>query len=158
MRKFVTALICSFVLTSPAFASGLTALQTIEKEVMIQNEDGTTEAKYVAADRISPGEKVLYSLNVANDGSEAATNLILVMPVPQEVKFINGSAQKTGSTVSYSVDGGQSFGAWSDLSVRQTDGRIKRASAEDVTHIRWNVTGPIEPGTTDVLSFKGTLK
>jgi len=42
--------------------------------------------------------------------------------------------------------------------VKQPDGRSKSASADDVTHIRWDLAGPIEPGTTDVLSFKGTLK
>jgi len=158
MRKIITTAICSLACFSPVFASGLTASQTVEKEVVLQNEDGTTEIKYVSADRIAPGEKVLYSLNVSNDGSEAATNLVLVMPVPEEVKFVNGSAQKSGSTVSYSVDGGESFGAWSDLSVKLTNGLVKGASADDVTHIRWDVVGPIEPGTTDVLSFKGTLK
>jgi len=158
MRKFFLSAICALIAVSSALASGLTASHTVEKEVVVQTEDGTTEIKYVSADRIAPGEKVLYSLNVANDGAQAATNLVLVMPVPDEVQFITGSAKKTGSTVSYSVDGGQSFSPWAELSVKQPDGRSKSASADDVTHIRWDLAGPIEPGTTDVLSFKGTLK
>jgi len=93
MRKFFLSAICALIAVSSALASGLTASHTVEKEVVVQTEDGTTEIKYVSADRIAPGEKVLYSLNVANDGAQAATNLVLVMPVPDEVQFITGSAQ-----------------------------------------------------------------
>jgi len=158
MRKLILTAICGFACFTPAFASGLTASQTVQKEIVVKNEDGTTETKYVAAERIAPGESVLYSLNISNSGVQPATNLVMVMPVPSEVKYIDGSADKYGSSVTYSVDGGQSFSTMESLQVVNDDGRSKAASAEDITHIRWEVAGPIEAGTSDVLSFKGRIK
>ncbi len=158
MRKIIISTICLLTGFSPAYASGLTATQNVQKEVVIQNEDGSTEVKYVEANKIAPGEKVLYSLNIANDGTEPATDLVLVMPVPQEVKFIEGSANKLGSRVSFSVDDGETFYERDQLVLKTMDGSEKPANSDDITHVKWEIDSPVEAGTTDTLSFKGLLK
>jgi len=39
MRKLILTAICGFACFTPAFASGLTASQTVQKEIVVKNED-----------------------------------------------------------------------------------------------------------------------
>lgn len=139
-------------------AWALTATQSIQKEVTTLNADGTTVVSYEPADLVAPGERIVYALEVANDDTQAATNLVLTMPVPEEIKYVEGSAVKNGAIVTYSADNGQSFADRDTLIVLAENGVTRSANSEDITHIRWKITGSIEAGATDRLSFKGELK
>ena len=158
MRNIVTALFLGVSFLNPISASALTAHQTVNKVVEVKNEDGSTAISYEPANLVAPGEKVAYSLNIENDGGEPATDLVLTMPVPTEVKFVEGTAQKLGTTVSYSTDGGETYSDRIALRVITADGRSRAAQSEDITHIRWKLSGPIDVGGSDILSFQGILK
>jgi len=144
----------SFLGTS---ALALTAEQTVEREVVVKNLDGTETIKREKADMVTPGQKIVYSLNYYNDQDKAAENIVLVMPVPGEIKLVEGSAEKSGVGTTYSVDGGKSFGDRADLVVEMADKSTRTAQAEDITHIRW-VVAAINPGERGSLVYKGQLK
>lgn len=146
------------VLGFAAPVSALTASQVVEKEIVVINEDGSETTRRAPAETVVPGERIVYTLNFMNDKSEAASDLVLTMPVPKVVKFIEGSADNKSSVVTYSADGGQSFAPRQSLSVQASDGQWAPASSEDVTHIRWLVAGPVKAGETGQLVFKGVLK
>lgn len=158
MRKFISTLLMggSFLIAGTALA--LTAEQSVQKVVKVQNADGTTRIEYVPADVVAPGETIAYTLNLENDDLQPATDLVLTMPVPTEVKYVEGSAAKTGATISYSVDNGETFSSRKELKVIQSNGGYRIAQSEDITHIRWVVAGPIQSGDRDSLSFQGILK
>lgn len=158
MRNIVSALFFGVSFMIPISATALTAQQTVNKVVEIKNDDGSTEIRFEPASLVSPGERIVYSLNIENDGAESATDLVLTMPVPSEVEFVEGSADKKGTTVSYSTDGGETYSDRLELRVITVEGRSRAAQSEDITHIRWELSGPIEAGGTDVLSFQGILK
>ncbi len=141
-----------------ASALALTAEQTVEREVTVQNADGSQSVKREKADLVTPGDKVVYSLNYYNEKSEAAENIVLVMPIPTEVKYIDGSADAQSVITVYSVDGGKNFADRAVLQVSLEDGQSRTARAEDITHIRWTVSNAIAPGARGSLSFKGQLK
>lgn len=155
-----------FVLSSLAFAtmtmalpvSALTATQIVEKEVVIQNADGSSQTMRAPAEKVIPGERIVYTLRYVNDGAEAATDLVMTMPIPKEVTFIDGSAQRDGAETVYSVDGGATFAPRDTLAVSGFEGATRAASAEDITHVRWTVTGPVQSAEAGELVFKGTLK
>lgn len=151
----VGALAGTFGMTS-AFA--LNASQIVEREVKVHNADGTVSLTREKADMVTPGDKVVYSLNYHNDDANPASNIVLVMPVPTQVAYFEGSAELDGTIANYSADGGQTYAARHVLQVKQSDGLTRMAESADITHIRWQVQNPVAPGAHGVLSFKGQLK
>jgi len=154
-------IICSLAIfaasaAAPAFA--LTASQTVEREVVVRNVDGTQTVKREAADKVTPGDKVIYSLNYFNDQAEPANNIVLVMPIPSEVKYLDGSADMDTAQTTYSVDAGKSFANRDDLRIKLEDGSSRSAQAQDITHIRWVVSSEVAPNSGGTLSFSGRLK
>lgn len=158
MRRFTIAFITATSILTSVSASALTAKQTVEKETVVQMPDGTESITRGPAELVTPGERVVYTLNFTNDDSAAATDLVLTMPVPNEIKYMDGSASTAGAKVVYSADGGQSFAARSGLRVVGVDGNSRTATSEDITHIRWTVAGPLATGETGTLFYKGVLK
>lgn len=158
MRRFTIAFIAATSILTSVSASALTAKQVVEKETVVQMPDGTESITRGPAELVIPGERVVYTLNYTNDDTAPATDLVLTMPVPSEIKYMDGSASIEGAKVVYSADGGQSFASRSGLRVVGVDGNSRTAVSEDITHIRWTVTGPLAVGETGQLSYKGTLK
>jgi uncharacterized repeat protein (TIGR01451 family) len=156
-RTVISALAVS-VMAFALPASALTATQIVEKEVITQNPDGTTQTQRVSAESVIPGERIVYTLRYLNDGTEPATNLVMTMPVPKEVTFIDGSANRSGAETVYSVDGGNTFASRENLVVRGTNGASRPAKAEDITHVKWTVVGPVQSAEAGELVFKGVLK
>lgn len=146
------------VLTAASSVSALTATQIVEKEIVTQNADGTTLTTRVPAASVVPGERIVYTLKYLNDSVEPASDLVMTMPVPKEVTLIDGSAERDGAVALYSVDGGESFSPRETLQVVGAAGASRLAVAEDITHIRWTVVGPVQSSESGELVFKGILK
>ncbi len=140
----------------PVYA--LTATQTVEREVVISNADGSQTVSRIVADKVTPGDKVIYSLQYFNDEAEPAENIVLVMPIPSQVDFIEGSADFNGVNSTFSVDGGRTFANRADLQVVRDNGTATAATANEITHIRWTVSAAISPNTGGTLSFSGRLQ
>ena len=158
MRHLTLVFIASASLMASMSASALTAKQSVEKEVVVQMPDGTESVSRAPAELVIPGERVVYTLSFTNDDAAPATDLVLTMPVPSEIKYMEGSATTEGASLVYSADGGKTFTTRTDLRALGTDGSVQTATAEDITHIRWTVAGPVAVGETGNLSFKGVLK
>lgn len=158
MRSLTIAIIAATSIMTSVSASALTAKQSVEKEVVVQMPDGTESLTREPASMVVPGERVVYTLSFTNDDAAPATDLVLTMPVPSEIKFMDGSASQDGARVVYSADGGQTFANRAGLRVVGIDGNTRSASSEDITHIRWTVAGPVGVGETGTLSYKGILK
>jgi len=155
-KLFCTLMLGAATFSTPAIA--LTATQTVEREVIVRHADGTQTVKLERADKVTPGDKIVYSLNYFNDEAEAAENIILVMPIPNEVQYLDGSAELDSVKTTYSVDAGQTYAERATLRVTLADGTSRVASADDITHIRWAIVAAIAPETGGKLSFSGRLK
>lgn len=155
IKLFSAILFGSSLLSVPVQA--MTAQQSVEREIVVQNEDGTETVKRETADMVTPGEKIVYSLNYFNDQDKAAENIVLVMPVPAELALIEGSAELSNAGTTYSVDDGVSFANRQDLQITLQSGDLRPAQASDITHVRW-VVPAVMPGASGTLSFKGLLK
>ncbi len=158
MRRLTLALLAATSIMTSVSASALTATQSVEREVVVQLPDGTESVTRGPAELVTPGERIVYTLSFTNDDAAPATDLVLTMPVPSEIKFMDGSATQEGAKVVYSADGGQTFATRSGLRIVDASGSSRSASSEDITHIRWTVTGPVGVGETGTLSYKGILK
>ena len=158
MRKIITLTTAAMFLTATANSYALTAKQTVQKEVTRTLADGQTVTEQVEAKLVTPGEKVIYTFDILNDEADAVTDLVLAMPVPKEIRFIEGSADRSGAIVRYSVDGGQSFSQRDGLRLQGANGASRAATSDDITHIQWKISGPIAVGARDEVSFKGRLR
>jgi hypothetical protein len=157
MKRLLIATLLLGTAFTGTTALALTAEQTVEREVLVRNADGSETYKREKADMVTPGERIVYSLNYYNDLDKPAENIVLVMPVPGEVKLMDGSAEQDGVGTTYSVDGGKTFAKRDELQVEAADKSMRLAQAEDITHIRW-VVAAVNPGETGSLVYKGLLK
>lgn len=158
IRRLTALTLSAAILAATASASALTATQKVEKEITVQQADGTNVTQLVSAAEVTPGEKIVYTVAYTNDSAEPATDIVLAMPVPADVRFLEGSADKAGAIVRYSADGGASFVERDALVLPAVGGGTRAASVDDITHIQWRIAGPVPVGTSDEIKFKARLR
>lgn len=87
---------------------------------------------------VTSGALLTYTLYYQNIGAGTATIVVLTDAIPAETAYITDSA--TGvDTVTYSHDGGRNYDLF---------------QSEPVTHIKWELTGVLEPRAEGNVSFK----
>lgn len=157
MNKLIWAL---FFLPIAALATeGTLQVQTIaQKEITVVNDSGEQETRLVPVTTVVPGDEVIYTITFTNLGAEAAEAITITDPVPTQMRYIDGSAFSAGADLQFSVDGGATWGAAEDLSVRDDQGQLRPAVAADYTHIRWIMRHPIAPGKRGYARFKAALR
>ncbi|NNC38380.1 MAG: hypothetical protein EX271_06045 [Acidimicrobiales bacterium] len=154
-RAIIAALVAGTALIGTS-SWALTAEQTVEREIIVKNEDGSETVKREEADTVVPGESIVYSINYYNDLDKPAENVVLVMPVPTELTFSEGSADFDGVQTTFSTDGGKTFALRESVVVKRDDNSTRAADAADITHVKW-VVASITPDQRGSLSFKGKL-
>ena len=157
MLKTFTAIAAIAAMGFGATASALTAEQKVYKEVRTQSPSGEVVLTREQAKLVTPGENVIYALEFANDKSEPAGDIVLTMPIPSDVSYIEGSAETQLASLTYSADG-DSFLPRDQVMTIDEDGSMRTAKAEEITHIRWKIKEKIAPNAGGELSFKGRLK
>ena len=103
---------------------------------------------------VTPGDKLVFSLNYQNASAKPAVAFVVTDPIPSAVSFAGN--ESSGALVS--VDGGTSFAPLKSSFVMGADGKRRAAQAGDVTHIRWNLAAPIPAGAGGTLHFDGIVK
>ncbi|MEM1105122.1 MAG: hypothetical protein AAGH87_01940 [Pseudomonadota bacterium] len=149
--------LCLPALAGAAFAAELTAEQTVQKVVQSVDENGAVTETFLAADAVAPGDTVLYTLNYANSGPDAAEDVTLTMPVPPQVVLLEGSEFARNTAVAYSIDGGLNFAERENLFVGE-GADVRPATAEDITHMQWAFTADISAGQSGAIGFRGVLR
>ena len=128
----------------PSLAMAQVELKTEMFEVVeVQKENGKSKIEWVKPDNIIPGDKVGYRISFVNNGKDAADNIVLNNPVPENTVYVDGSARGAKSQILYSVNGGQKFGQPSELFVEK-DGKTLPAQAKDYTNVRWVLTQALQ--------------
>lgn len=148
----------ALALVFAAQANALTAKQTVEKEVVTISADGTKLTTRMPAELVVPGETVVYTVNFVNDSEAPATDLVLAMPIPSDVRFLEGSADRDGAKVLYSADGGETYAVREAVEIPAVGGGTRTARSEDITHVQWTIAGPVPIGGSDSVAFKARLK
>ncbi|NNE40762.1 MAG: DUF11 domain-containing protein [Marinicaulis sp.] len=147
---------CALLAAAPAWAE-ISAEQRIEKEIVEKGPNGEVRLARVAADTVQPGEEVIYSLSYSNKAADAAEAVVLVIPVPDEITYVEGSATGENLNILFSADGGETFVARGRLTVVE-DGRPRAAKGDEITHIKWTLASALKPSQAGEVSFRGILK
>jgi uncharacterized repeat protein (TIGR01451 family) len=147
------------VLPAAALAQGHIELQSVaevEREVM--NEEGKIEIKRLPAGKVVPGTEVIFSQRYQNISKETAENAVITNPMPEHMVYAQGSADGSGTRITFSVDNGKSYNIPAKLFVYDAAGRKYPARPKDYTHIRWTFENPLPSGARGAVSFRAILE
>lgn len=142
-----------------AWAQGSDHLQittVVQKEQLTVTESGEQKTELVVANTVVPGDSVVYTISFKNIGDEAADNVVITNPVPQDLTYEMGSAFGSGAAIEFSVDGGSVFAPAAELTIND-DGEPRAARAEDYTHIRWVMSNDLAAGAQGFVQFRARL-
>lgn len=156
MRISAGLVAASFLLASPV-AAEVVAIQKVEKERVEKNVAGEPVIKRVEAQTVSPGEEVIYSLHFENRSDKAAEALVLVMPVPDVISYVEGSVVGARAQIAFSADGGQTYVGRGRLTVIE-DGSARPAKSDEITHIKWVLEDAVPPQGNGEIAFRGILR
>jgi len=158
-RNLIVALLAVSFIATDTYASGTVELTAIvQRETAIVDENGDKQIELVSADKVMPGEIVVYTITAKNVGQEPATNIVITDPLPQELDYRAGSAMGEDTSITFSVDGGKSYDVANALVVVDEGGAAKPAEPEDYTHIRWQLNSALEPGSSRYVRFRARLQ
>lgn len=146
--------------TAMAADKGIIALTSVaETEVTVNNAQGKPEKKRVEADKanITPGDIVIFTTHYVNNGNEPASSIVINNPMPENMTYIEGSAEGAGTVIELSVDKGKTFGAPGTLKVKDKKGKERPAGPADYTNIRWTLKNPLPPGMKGSVSFRAKV-
>lgn len=154
----------NLVLSILFLVSGLNAQAKsidIKNEAFVEKEekakDGKIIKKLVPATTVVPGSEVIFVITYKNIGKEAATDVVVTNPIPKNMTYKAAESEKEAVT-ELSVDGGKVYSELSKLKVMDKLRKQRPALPEDVTHVRWKVTGSIPPNQEGKVKLKAILK
>jgi hypothetical protein len=101
-----------------------------------------------------PGTRLVFVHSYRNGGRAPAANFAMTNPMPSGVGYLGSD----DTTATVSVDGGKTFGPLATAKMRSTDGSLRAATPDDVTHVRWALKSAIPVGGTGKFSFSGIVK
>lgn len=152
------ASLCALVLTAIAHAQAVAdhIITNITAEIVSRSADhGAPVPKLQAAERVVPGDVLVYTVQVRNAGPYAAESPLVVQPIPNHMMYLADSAVGPGVDVDYSVDGGHTFDRPENLKVA---GSALRAKAADYTHIRWHLRNRLKPNSIAYVRFRAQVR
>jgi len=129
-----------------------------ETEVDVKNAQGGIEKKRVPLTKAAPGDEVIYTTTFTNQGAKPAGNVVITNPVPANTSYVGGSAFGDNTEITYSADGGKTYGKPDKLTVKTSEGRERPAIPGEYTHIRWVYKGELAPAKTGTAGFRVVVK
>jgi uncharacterized repeat protein (TIGR01451 family) len=112
----------------------------------------------IPADRVVPGDEVFYTLEIKNTGSTPLPTPTVDFAIPAHMRYVANSAVGAGAEVSYSIDGGRTFGRPESLTVAGDGGEPRAATAAEYTHIRWRLKHVLKSKAMALARFRAIVK
>ena len=112
-------------------------------------------------EHVKPGEILDWQIVSSNEGTGAARDYKAVGHIPAGTVLVAGSASaESGSTVTYSIDGGKTYATQPVIEERQPDGTVKKVPApvSMYTEVRYEWSDALAPGGKLSASYKVRVK
>ena len=156
-RGWLGVLAAALVLGGTALASG----PDVKVQLMGSHQTaGNSGAKWTSMEsgaKVAPGDRILYSVEISNQGDRQANNPVAFGPIPAGTRFVAGTATSdTKLKVEYSIDGGKTYSPSPTVTIPGKDGKPQTvpAPAERYTTVRWMWNGGLPPGAKDSVSYQ----
>jgi uncharacterized repeat protein (TIGR01451 family) len=134
------------------------AIKAVAEVELRTIEQGRETAKLVPADRVVPGDRLFYTLEVRNTDGAVVAAPAVTYPIPEHMQYVADSAVGPGAEVSFSVDGGRSFDSAENLKIRSPEGMLRAAVAADYTDIRWQLKKNLKGHAVAFVRFRVLVK
>lgn len=121
-------------------------------ESVSRDLDGRQRRLLTTPGQLGQGDRLVFLLRYRNDGKAAVNGFAVTNPVPPSVRL------DAHPDMLVSVDGGRNWGRLDALQVRTLLGGTRRATADDVTHVRWTVRTPVSPGAGGQIVYRGAVR
>ncbi len=156
MRKglAVAALLASMAIPASAQQQVSDALTITVVNVTARDTGRTTEDEGSTS---LPGDVLEYSLEFTNTQPGPVSNVVLSDPIPQGTVFVLGSVttSREDVVVEYSTDDAESWSDQPTVEVVENGVTVIRpAPATAYTHVRWTITGEVNPGAQVTARFR----
>ena len=157
MNRMIIVTVLVLFLAGAAHAT--VELNTVaQTEITRINQAGQEVTTLVPADKVVPGDEVIYTIKFVNRGTEPAADVVITNPIPDHMVFTKVEDSPRAATVSMSADGGERYDSPRNLTVTDAKGQPRPAKTSDFTHVRWVFQEPLEPGAEGSVSFRALLK
>ncbi len=157
-RAFGAMFVFELAALAGAQAPNPIAIKAIAEVELRIIEQGREIPKLVPADRVVPGDRVFYTLEVRNTDGAVVAAPAVTYPIPEHMQYVADSAVGPGAEVSFSVDGGRSFDAAENLKIRTPEGTLRAAVAADYTNIRWQLKKNLKGHAVAFVRFRVLVK
>ena len=127
------------------------------KVVTLTSDNGASSEQWQTPDKMLPGDKVGYQISFENTGKEAATDLVIANPIPENTVYVAASAKGLNTDIDFSADGGKTYAQPSKLLIEK-DGERVQATAADYTHVRWTLNKPLAIGAESSVQYAVIIK
>lgn len=149
MRKAVTIGILGCALAS---AAALQAQVQLSRAAYVERVSDNGATRSIApATNLRSGDTVV--LMVAWQAEQDRKAFTVSSPIPKHLSFKRSASDQ--QTVS--IDGGQSWARLSDLTIEDS-GRTRRASVEDVTHLRWRIPASVAARGSGKITYSAIVR
>jgi len=150
--------VCLGVAAQGQATSGPLSIKTIAEVETRGTSGGRDIVRLAPADRVVPGDQVIYTLEVQNTDAATARAPTVIYPIPEHMLYVAHSAVGPGVDVSYSVDGGRNFDRSENLKVAAAGGGLRAALPADYTHIRWQLKHDLKANSVAFVRFRALVK
>mgnify|MGYP003120794621 CR=1 FL=1 len=143
----------------PAFAQEISLEQTVERMIVVEDEEGGREMELLPVKEVQPGEQLFYSVTYSNESEQPATDVVLTLPVPEDVSLLEdlAVAEYDEAEVDFSMDGGATYLPREDLVVKN-DHNGQLTLPDEITHMRWTFNREIAPKDSGRIFYAAILK
>ncbi len=152
------ALLSGFSLAAYAADGAIKVTSVAEVEVATVGPDGKKTLRRATPEKAVPGTEVFYTNTFENVGRQAASDIVINNPIPNDTAYKAGSAFGKDAVVVFSADGGKTFDVADKVQVKGTDGRQRAALPSEYTNIRWIYKGQLQPGKSSAVGFHAVIK
>lgn len=156
MIKKVT-LALSLSLMSFIASAEVTLTNTVFEVVTITAEDGSKQDQWQQPDKLLPGERVGYQIEVNNQGTEPAADIVIANPIPEHTVYVQDSAKGLNTKIEFSVDNGKTFALPAQLFMEK-EGKRVQATSVDYTQVRWKLNKPLAVGASLTVQYIVKIK
>lgn len=151
----LTLLLASAV--AQAQDKGCIELSTVaETEQHYIDEQGRQATRLVPADKVVPGNEVVWTITAKNVCDTPAEDIVIANPVPEHMSYVASSAVGVGTQITFSLDG-QHFESASKLEVKDADGASRLARTDEYRAIRWSYTAPFPKAAIAFVRYRAIV-
>jgi len=149
----VLGLMFSLPLAAQDTSSPVSLVGDVKAVKLVTDEDGTVRTVLEDPGVIVPGDALVFGTDYANKSADAVTNFKVVNALPAAVRL----APDADPELSVSVDGGKTYDVLAKLTITASDGAVRPATHDDVTHVQW-VLDRVAPGETGRLTYTAIIR